>query len=146
MQRGHPARQPLAKAGEELRGESDLGNEHERLATAGDRRLDEPQVDLGLAAAGDAVEDEGAELPEARLHRFHGAALLGVEDRAMGVSGRIRRIEPVGRGCGVPGRGQPDAAGPRSPLDAAGRIDHPQAAGQPGAAGRPWSARCGGSE
>ena len=68
--------------------------------------LDEPKVHLGLAAAGDAVEHERAEFFEVRLHRLHRAALLGVQDRAIGVSGRIRRIEPVGGVRGV-GRMRP---------------------------------------
>ena len=95
VQRGHAARQPRAKAGEELRGESDLGNEHERLAPSGDHRLDEPQVHLGLAAAGDAVEHEGAEFPEVRLHRFHRTALLGVEDRAIGTVEAVGKVGPA---------------------------------------------------
>ena len=95
MQRGHPARQPLAKAGEELRGEADLGNEHEHLAPAGDDLLDEPQVHLRLATAGDAVEHEGTELPEVRLHLFHRATLLGVEGRATGTVGVIGKVGPA---------------------------------------------------
>ena len=86
------AGEPLAKAGEELRGEADLRNEHQHLAPAGDDGLDEPQVHLRLAAAGDAVEHEGGELPEARLDRFHRAALLGVEGRATGTVGMVGKV------------------------------------------------------
>ena len=45
-----------AEAGDGLRGEADLGDEDDRAAAALQRRLDRGQVDLGLARAGDAVE------------------------------------------------------------------------------------------
>ena len=144
VKRRDAAVEPRVKAGEELRGETDLRNEHERLAAAGDDLLDEPQVHLRLAAAGDAIEHEGGEFPEARLDRLHGAALLGVEDGAMGVGGRIQRIRNGRRGAG--GRpGQPDAAGRRSPLDA-DRLGRPGVAGAERSAGcdrAGWSTGCG---
>ena len=42
-----------------LRGEGDLGDEHDRAAAAGERLPGGLQVDLGLARAGHAVEEEG---------------------------------------------------------------------------------------
>ena len=57
-------RDPLAEAGaeaaERLRGERDLGHEHDRTAAALEGRLAGAQVDLGLPAPGRAVEQEGA--------------------------------------------------------------------------------------
>ena len=58
VKRGHPAGEPRVEPGEKLRGEADLRNEHERLTPSGDDGLDEPQVHLRLAAAGDAIEHE----------------------------------------------------------------------------------------
>ena len=47
-----------AEAGHRLRGEADLGDEDDRTLAALQRRLDRGQVDLGLARAGDAVEEQ----------------------------------------------------------------------------------------
>ena len=47
-----------AEAGDELRRERDLGDEHDRAAPGLARGGDGAQVHLGLAAAGDAVEEE----------------------------------------------------------------------------------------
>ena len=47
-----------AKARHELRRQRDLGHEHERPAPGGEAGGDGAQVDLGLAGAGDAVEEE----------------------------------------------------------------------------------------
>ena len=97
VKRRHAAGEPRVKAGEELGGEADFGNEHERLAPASDDGLDEPQVHLRLAAAGDAIEHEGGECFERGLHCLHRVALLGIEHRAIAMTRRIRRGETV---CG----------------------------------------------
>ena len=47
-----------AEAAHRLRREADLGHEHDGLPAGGDDAVDRLQVDLGLAAARDAVEDE----------------------------------------------------------------------------------------
>ena len=52
--------QAFAKAPNELRGQADLGNQHHGLLPAGQQASDQRQIDLGLAAAGDAVEQVGA--------------------------------------------------------------------------------------
>ncbi len=49
---------------DELRREADFRNQHEGSLTARQRTLHYLQIHLGLAAARDAVENEGAELPE----------------------------------------------------------------------------------
>ena len=51
----------FAQAGDELRRQADFGYEHEHLATGLDHVLHALQVDLGLAAAGDAFEQKGIE-------------------------------------------------------------------------------------
>ena len=71
-----------AEAGDGLRREADLGDEDDRAAAARERRLDRGEVDLGLAGAGDAVEELGA--------RGAGVAVEGGDDR--------RRPPPAVRG------------------------------------------------
>ena len=68
-----------AKAADELRGEPDFRHQDERAAARGEYLRDELQIHLGLAAAGDAVQDEGAEAAPGAAHRRDGACLLGVE-------------------------------------------------------------------
>ncbi len=54
--------EPLGEALDELRREADLRHQYERTLTARERTLHYLQVHLGLAATGDAVENERAEL------------------------------------------------------------------------------------
>jgi hypothetical protein len=54
------ARKALCEARFELRREVDLGHQHQHLAAGVQRALRGLQVDLGLAAAGDAVQQRGA--------------------------------------------------------------------------------------
>ena len=65
-----------AKARFELRREADLRNQDQRLQAALQEPGDEVQVDLGLAAAGDAVQQKGLEVAERRgdalLHAYLG--------------------------------------------------------------------------
>src|SRR5207244_867169 len=56
-----------AEAAKRLRGESDLGDEHDRAATRGEGGLAGADVDLGLAAAGGAGEEDVAAAPGAQL-------------------------------------------------------------------------------
>ena len=69
-----------------LRGQPNLGHEHDRALSASERRLDRGQVDLGLARAGDPVEQEGppaAGLTQGQRDRLDGGALIAREgDRA----------------------------------------------------------------
>ena len=55
--------EPRAKPRGELRRQRDLGHQHQRGAPGGERGRDHPQVDLGLAAAGHAVQEERRERP-----------------------------------------------------------------------------------
>ena len=74
------------KRPDELRGERDLGHEHERALAGGARARDRPEVDLGLARAGDAVEQEGLE----------GAEGAGDAGERVGLRRREGERRPVG--------------------------------------------------
>ena len=52
--------EPGPKPGHRLRSQADLGDEDDRPLAASERRLDRRQVDLGLARAGDAVQQQRA--------------------------------------------------------------------------------------
>ncbi len=70
-----------AKALLGLRRQADLGHEHDRLPAIGDHFLDGADVNLGLAAAGDAVQDNGLLLFrfDRRPNRGQGPLLVVVE-------------------------------------------------------------------
>jgi hypothetical protein len=102
----------------ELRREADLRDQEERLAAARERVGDEVQVDLGLAAAGDAVQEHGWKRRRRRDH-VDGAALLGVSAhgsrkpgrRRRGRRGDARRLTWRRRGGRLPRSPRPGAAG-----------------------------------
>ena len=75
-----------AEAGDRLRREADLRHEHDRAPALGERPLDGREVDLGLARAGDAVQEQapGSVLLSVEGGRDpgHGGLLVGVELRA----------------------------------------------------------------
>ena len=114
------------------------GHQDERLLALLDDLLDGPQVDLGLAAAGDAVQQERVESRRPRtasLDRRPDALLVGVErDRARrgsdcarsaSVSARARRAR---RACGP----APCRSAPRSAAGADTRRRGRAAAARPG--------------
>ena len=96
-----------AEAPRELRRERDLGHEHERALRRGARARDRLEVDLGLAGAGDAVEEEGRERPERAVDRLERRGLRGREAGARGGG----REEPAARDRGL--ALDPDEAAPR---------------------------------
>ncbi len=61
MQHGERRIEARGEARDELRRQRDLGHQHQRLLAARHDRFDRAQVDLGLAAAGDAVQQERCE-------------------------------------------------------------------------------------
>ena len=69
MQRGDVDAEPLAEAAHRLRRQRDLGQQHQRLLAAREARRDRGEIDLGLAAAGHAVEQERREAARARRSR-----------------------------------------------------------------------------
>ena len=64
-----------------LRRQRDLRDEHDRLLPSGEHVGDQPKVDLGLAARGDAVEEEHARAAERFPKRREDAFLGGREHR-----------------------------------------------------------------
>src|SRR3546814_3873144 len=81
----HRHAQARAEARQQLRGQADLRHQHQRLPAARQAVGDRVQVDLGLAAAGDAVEQQRGEAVDVAQRRDRGG-LLGVGFRA-----RLRR-------------------------------------------------------
>ena len=96
MQHRHRNGETLAETPDELRREPDLRHQHQRALAAAQRSLDRVQIDLGLAAAGDAVQQEGREAPVRGidgLHR-HGLLLAQAPVRCR-AAGRRRRLRPA---------------------------------------------------
>jgi hypothetical protein len=87
--RGDQARagEALAHVVLELRREPDLGHQHQRLAPAADRIGDQVQVDLGLAAAGHALQEDRV---EALTPGEHGGDRIGLFRRGRHVGHEIR--------------------------------------------------------
>ncbi len=83
-----------AEAADELRREPDLGDEHQHLAPLADRVLRRAEVDLGLAGAGDAVEQERPGRA-GRRDRGERGLLVGVERGRKGAPERRRLAEQV---------------------------------------------------
>ena len=75
-------RKGMAEARFQLRREADLRYQGQRLPAARHHLGDEPQVDLGLAAAGDAMQQEGPERAERRADPRDGLRLRRVRRRA----------------------------------------------------------------
>ena len=120
VQHGELLAEAFAQAAHELRRQADLGHEQQRLPAGRELRRDEPQVDLGLAAARDAVQQIRAESLARRLRRRdrrEHAALIGGE---LGLAPRRARAraQPAGARVGAAGSIQPLAAS-RSSVPAA---------------------------
>ena len=104
-------RDPVAEARPEarhgLRREADLGDEDDRRAAAGEGRLDRGEVDLGLARARDAVQEQLAVGAGDAVDRgddlLGGALLLGQQPRPLArgadraVLGRAAQARAAGR-------------------------------------------------
>ena len=93
---GDPGKPP-AEPADRLRRQADLGYQHDRLPAPRHDFLDRRQVHLGLAAAGDAVDQERGEA--ARLDRryepLEGRGLLGGQDRAAPAPWLVRLAAPA---------------------------------------------------
>ena len=57
---GGPRAEALLAAGDELTGQRDLGHQHQRLLALPKGLRDRLEIDLGLARAGDTVEQGNA--------------------------------------------------------------------------------------
>jgi hypothetical protein len=95
--------EPRLEAPQRLRGQRDLGDEHDRGAPDGEHRFDGAQVHLGLARAGDTVQQQlGGRAPgDRREHLVERGALVarqrrrGRRCRADRVGARAPRARPV---------------------------------------------------
>ncbi len=79
FRRPHP--EPLGEAIEKLRGERDLGHQHQRLFAAADDLADRLEIDRGLARSGNAIEQRHAvsALGDARAQRIGRRPLIARE-------------------------------------------------------------------
>ena len=118
---GSPSR--AREARDRLRGQTDLGDEHDRAPAAGERRLDRGEVDLGLARAGDAVQQQIARCSglavERRGDRRDGPPLLGAQRRRSGRPPPPTR--PAGRRRNCDRRASRSAPAPRDGGGSRGR-------------------------
>ena len=78
MENAHPAPEAPAELAHELRRQRHFGNQHQRLPSRFASGGRASQIDLGLPARGDAVEEQRRESSGARglVHRTHRRALL----------------------------------------------------------------------
>ncbi|MNM95964.1 hypothetical protein D3C81_1084270 [compost metagenome] len=98
MQRMHRDAQAAAEAGQHLRRQPDLRHQHQRLAALLQALADRLQIHLGLAAAGDTVEQEGLEAVAA-VDGINGGLLLRVGRRAgagIGLRNQCRHVHTLG--------------------------------------------------
>ena len=83
-----------AKRSIELRRQVDLRHEHERLPAAREHRVGRAQVDLGLAAAGDAVQQDrarrGGDASAASIALIAAACALGQRRLGLGIDAARR--------------------------------------------------------
>ncbi|MNZ88376.1 hypothetical protein D3C78_1072660 [compost metagenome] len=79
MQQGDAGIEALFEARQGLRAEVDFRNQDQRLLAGLKGFADQLQVDLGLAAAGDAGKQERMKAVKARTHGIEGCALFVVE-------------------------------------------------------------------
>ena len=80
MEHGNSVRKPLLKQADGLGRERDFRYKHNRLPTGGEAALDGVHIHLGLAAAGDPVQQQrSAALLHCQSNGFHRANLCVVE-------------------------------------------------------------------
>ena len=77
MQHGHGAPESCGEPRRDLRRECDLGNEYDRAATELERALDQAQIDLGLARARHAVDEDISPAALQHLDARRDGRLLG---------------------------------------------------------------------
>jgi len=83
----------------ELRRQPDLRNQHQHLAAGGQDRRHGMQIDLGLAATGDAVQQPSPKLPRLNAELANRGELLGGQ-RRRGFGWRTR-VRSGDSGCGL---------------------------------------------
>ena len=99
VQHGHPGKPP-AKPADRLRRQADLRHQHDRLAAPRHHLLDGREVDLGLAAARDSVDQERSEAigRQSRSQGGHRRFLLARQDQSWKA---CRDIRPPGRSISI---------------------------------------------
>ena len=126
VQDGEAIAEPRAEARHRLRREADLGDEDDRPPAPRQRRLDRGQVDLGLARAGDAVQEQLARRAGLAVERGD-----DLRDRRAPARASSSRPPAAGADLGVARSGAaPASCGSRS-----GRA--PRAGAAPGGRSRP---------
>ena len=118
VQHRHHVAEAGLKAPQHLRGERDLGHEHDRRAPGRERRLHRPEIDLGLARAGDPLEQEPG---VARGPSAQGRRQALERDRLLAGEGRRR-----GRGAADLVADGPPRARPTVDRDEAPGLQPPQ--------------------
>jgi hypothetical protein len=108
MQCQHRHLEALAVALQGLRREADFRHQHQRLFATRQAGIDGAQVDLGLAATGDPVQQPGLEPAERADDLRHRRGLVGVRlrqgaRRRRRGGRRGRRLHPVASLQGTPG-------------------------------------------
>jgi hypothetical protein len=84
VQHRHRRIEALAETRDQLRREPDFRHQHQRALTASQRVVRRMEVHLGLAAAGDAIQQEGRKASGRAIDGRDGCRLLGDERRARG--------------------------------------------------------------
>lgn len=79
MQQRDPGIETLFETGQCLRAQVDFRNQHQGLLAGREHSMDQLQIDLGLAAAGDARQQEGLKTTKAGADRFERRALLRIQ-------------------------------------------------------------------
>ena len=88
VQHGKGYRKTCLEAFYQLRGQADFRHQQQCLPAAREYLLDDLQIDLGLAAAGDAFQQETLKVVEVFQHLVDGVLLCRVQD----VAGRAGRM------------------------------------------------------
>ncbi len=78
MQQSDSRVEALLEAGQRLRPQIDLRNQHHRLLACFQHAMNQLQVDLRLATSGNPRQEEGLKAVQACTHCLEGCALLRV--------------------------------------------------------------------
>ena len=79
VQQGQRHREATLETCHQLWGQANLRHQYQHLLLPGQYRLDDPQVDLGLATAGHTLQQPGLKSGWVRLYGIQGLLLVRVE-------------------------------------------------------------------
>jgi len=109
VQDGDPVAEPASHSLDELMGQRDLGDQHDHVPSGGERPFGGVEEHLGLSAAGDAVQQEGACAFGQRVREGVGRYPLLARERRADTGRRLRNhgadAFPEHR-LGEPGQGE----------------------------------------